>query len=222
MKLVISLLFLCQLGRYRFSIPDFFTTLLGVITMFRRAIALAGLSALLLPTVANAQFKDADGNIHIQNLTPGTKVEISSGELAKKITANFCGLVTISKPTVGAMPATLGVGTDTITVAGLPVQTIPRCVNGALAEARAANFQDATGRVVVVGKTPGTQYDVTYTGTPGVRSLTANLCGFVKISNSTTKPAPATFTYAGTPYTTANLPTQLPGRCLNGIKYLPQ
>jgi hypothetical protein len=189
---------------------------------FKRSTALAALTAVVFPLAAQAQFKDADGAIHIQNLSAGQKISISSGELTKKITANFCGLVTVGIPTGQSMPASVMVGTDTITVASLPVQTVPRCVNNVLAETRSANFKDSNGRVIVVNKTPGTQYTVIYTGTPALKSYTANTCGLVKVSNTTNSPAPASFTYNGTAFTTSSLPTQTPAKCISGVKYVPQ
>jgi hypothetical protein len=183
--------------------------------------AMSGFIAISAASPAMAQFKDAEGNIHVQNLTPGASATVLSGELTRKVTANFCGLVTVSVPTGQTMPATVQVGADTITVATLPVQSVPRCVNSVLAEARPANFKDASGRVVVVAKTPGTQYDVVYTGLPATRTLTANACGFIRISNTASRPVPTSFTYNGTTYTTATLPTQNPGLCRSGVKYLP-
>jgi Iap family predicted aminopeptidase len=95
-------------------------------------------------------------------------------------------------------------------------------VNNVLREARPANFKDANGRVVVVGKTAGVQSDVLYPGVPNARTTTANLCGYARISNSTTNPAPATFVYGGTTYTTSSLPTQVPNRCIDGNKFVYQ
>jgi hypothetical protein len=192
---------------------------------FRRsiAIALTGCSLLTATAALAAPFKDADGNIHIQNLTASQKIDIQHGTHTTKRVANGCGLVTVSKPSsIPVMPSSIVVGTDTIDVAALPVQTTPKCTNNVLAETRSTNYKTASGTVVVVGKTSGVSYDVTFTGVPTTRTSTANACGFVRISNSATRPAPTSFTYGGQSYDTAALPTQIPSRCYNGIKFVPQ
>jgi hypothetical protein len=189
---------------------------------FAAALLLGGATLSFASSAFAAPFKDTTGSIYIQDAAPNTSVQIQTGELSRKVTANFCGLVTVSVPTGATMPASITVGTDAIDTTTLPVQTIPRCVDNALAEARPANFKDASGRVVVVGKTPGVGYQVTYPGVPANRSLSSNACGFIKISNSVARPAPTSFTYLGTAYDTASLPTQTPARCIDGIKFVPQ
>lgn len=192
----------------------------------RRRFALIGLAALSCLTAVSpafAQFKDAQGNIHFQSgLSPNQKVEYSSGELSRKITANYCGLVIVPVPKDASMPASITVDGTSIDTTSLPVQSVPQCVNNTLKEPRPSNFKDATGRVVVVGKTSGIQSTVVYPGVPSVKSISANACGYAKISNSTANPAPATFTYNGQSYTTANLPTQVPNRCIDGNKFVYQ
>lgn len=185
-------------------------------------IGLSVVSCLSAISPAFAQFKDAQGNIHIQNLTPAQKVAYEAGSgLTKKVTTNFCGLLIIGNPSSTVpMPASIdvdGVATDTTT---LPVFSVPSCTNNVLKDPRPANFKDATGRVVLVGKTPGVQSVVSYTGVPLTKSLTANACGYARISSSITNPAPATFTYLGTAYTTATLPVQIPNRCIDGNKFV--
>jgi hypothetical protein len=80
---------------------------------FRRRVALVGLAAMSCLTAVSpafAQFKDADGNIHIQSgLTPSQRVEYSAGQLSRKVTANFCGLVIVPVPTGASMPASITV-----------------------------------------------------------------------------------------------------------------
>lgn len=190
----------------------------------RRKFALIGLactSALMSMAPAFAvPFKDEAGNIHIQDLTPNQQVQYSAGEASRKITANFCGLVVIPVPTGSTMPATLTVDGSSVSTGSLPVQSVPSCVNNALSEARSANFKDANGRVVIVGKTAGIQSTVAYVGTPAVKNLTANACGYARIGNTTANPAPATFVYAGTNYTTASLTTTEPNRCVSGKKFV--
>lgn len=184
----------------------------------RRRFALIGLACVsALTAIAPAlavPFKDSSGNIHIQDLTPNQQVTYDAGALSKKVTANYCGLLIIGVPTNAPMPASITVDGATVDTTSLPVLSVPSCTNNVLKEARSANFKDANGRVVLVGKTPGVQSTVDYTGVPATKTLTANGCGYARISNSTTSPAPASFTYAGTPYTTASLTTTIPNRCI--------
>ena len=189
-----------------------------------RRIALITLSAITavtaaFPALANP-FKDADGNIHIQNLTANQKITIEAGGLERKIVANYCGLVLVPVPSNAAMPGSISVDGTAVDTTTLPVQSVPSCTNNVLKEARPNNFKDANGRVVIVGKTSGVQSTVVYTGVPASRSLTANACGFVRISNSVSTPAPAGFNYGGTAYTTASLPTNEPNRCIDGKKFV--
>jgi hypothetical protein len=184
-------------------------------------VSLAALSALSTMTPAFAQFKDADGNIHFQTgLSPSQKVEYSAGELSRKITANYCGLVIVPVPTGASMPASITVDGTSVDTATLPTQSVPQCVNNTLKEVRSVNFKDSTGRVIIVGKTAGVQSTVAYPGVPSLKSITANACGYARISNSTSNPAPATFTYGGQSYTTATLPEQIPNRCIDGKKFV--
>lgn len=193
--------------------------------MFSRRIALIGLAAISCLSAASpafAQFKDADGNIHIQNLTANQKVEYQSGTgLTKKIAANFCGLVIVGVPSATQpMPASITIDGAAFDTTALAVSSVPSCTNNVLKEPRPTNFKDATGRVVLVGKTPGVQAEVVYTGVPATKSLTANACGYAKISNGTTTPAPVSFTYNSTAFTTAALPVQIANRCIEGNKFV--
>lgn len=185
----------------------------------RRCFALIGLaclSAVSAMSPAMAQFKDSDGNIHFQSgIAANAPVEVRVGSgLERKVTANYCGLVLISPPSTAPMPASITVDGGAVDVSALPVQPIPSCTNNTLKEPRAANFKDASGRVAIVGKTRGIQSIVVYPGVPNTKTIRANGCGYARISNSTTTPAPTAFTYRGTAYTTASLPTQIPNRCI--------
>jgi len=193
--------------------------------LLRRRLALVGLAAVSCLSVvspAMAQFKDSTGSIHFQNLAPAQKIEYSAGDgLTRKIAANFCGLVIVGNPSSTVpMPASISVDGSAFDTASLPVFSVPSCVNNVLKEPRAANFKDATGRVVLVNKTPGIQSEIVYTGVPATKSLTANACGYARIGNSVTTPAPANFTYLGSPYSTASLSTNIPNRCIDGNKFV--
>lgn len=186
-------------------------------------VGLAVVSAMSVVSPAFAQFKDDKGNVHFQTgLTSGQKIEYQAGSgLTRKVTANYCGLLIVGNPSsTVAMPASITVAGASVDTTSLPVQSVPSCTNNVLKEPRAADFKDATGRVILVGKTPGVQQEVVYPGVPATKSITANACGYAKISNSTTTPAPANFTYNGTPYDTATLAVQIPNRCIEGNKFV--
>ena len=181
-----------------------------------------GLTMSALPAVA-APFKDSLGNVHIQDASPGASLQLEAGELKRTIKANYCGLVIVSKPSsTTPLPATVSVGGDSITVSSLTEMSLPTCKDNALSEARPDNFKTPDGRVVIVGKTVGIGYAVIYPGVPASKSLRANACGFAKMPNSTTNPAPETFSYSGQSYTTSSLPVQEPGRCYDGKKFIFQ
>ncbi len=191
----------------------------------RQRFALIGLASLsVLTAIAPAfaaPFKDADGNIHFQDgLTANQKVEYEAGGLERKVVANYCGLLIVPVPTSAAMPGSITVDGAAVDTSTLPVQSVPSCTNNVLKEARSANFKDANGRVVLVNKTAGVQSTVVYTGVPAVKSLTANTCGYARIGNSTTTPAPASFNYGGSSYTTSTLPVSIPNRCIDGKKFV--
>jgi len=193
--------------------------------LLRRRLALVGLAAVSCLSVVSpavAQFKDSTGSIHFQDLAPAQKIEYSAGDgLTRKIAANFCGLVIAGNPSSTVpMPASISVDGTSFDTAFLPISSVPSCVNNVLKEPRLENFKDATGRVVLVGRTPGIQSEVVYTGVPATKSLTANACGYARIGNSVTTPAPANFTYLGSSYSTASLSTNIPNRCIDGNKFV--
>jgi len=189
----------------------------------KRFLALAGVFGVLLSATSAiaAPFLDNDGNIHFQEAAPNESITIQSGQLSRKVTANYCGLLVVPVPTNFAMPASIQVGADTIDTTTLPTQSVPHCLDNTLAESRPTNFKDASGRVVIIGKTSGISYQVNYPGIPSSRVIRANACGLARINNTTASPAPNTFSYNRQNFTTAALPTQTPSRCYDGIKFVP-
>lgn len=188
--------------------------------MFRSLLPVALTSGIVLLGGLAAQaapFKDAGGNVHFQDAgqTPGLSLSISTGELSRKLTANFCGLLVINKPNATTpIPATINLNLVATDTSAFPTLSLPTCLNNALSEPRPTNFKTADGRIVLAAKTPGIQYTVGYPGVPTPKSVSVNGCGYGKITNSTTNPIPATFAFKGTTYTVASLPTQVPNLCL--------
>ncbi|HEY9909732.1 MAG TPA: hypothetical protein V6D18_19235 [Thermosynechococcaceae cyanobacterium] len=197
----------------------------------RRSLAVAVAlvtGSLVFAGSAQAQFRDSAGNVHFQaaGQTPGVSLQASTGELSRKLTANYCGILPISKPSSTVpIPASINVNGTAISTSALPVLSAPSCVNNVLSEARPADFKTAEGRVYLVGRTPGVQYTVSYPGIPAPKSIPVNPCGYGRLSNTLANPVPATFTFNGTSYTTASLPVQNPNICVTSggvsTKYAP-
>jgi hypothetical protein len=84
----------------------------------------------------------------------GSKVEVGMGSSVrnKAALAGSCGEVKVTLPKTP--PATIQVGTKTLTIANLPTQSLPSCKSGEFAEARTADFKTPEGKIVAVGFTP--------------------------------------------------------------------
>ncbi|KAM3093217.1 hypothetical protein ACKFKF_29780 [Phormidesmis sp. 146-12] len=179
--------------------------------------ALAGGILLAAASAQAIPFRDAAGNIHFQDAgqTPGLSLQASNGDLKRNLVANFCGILPVTNPPApGVMPASITVAGTTIDTTTLPVQAVPTCINNVLSEPRAADFKSATGAVYLVGRTPGIRYETTYPGIPAPGSVSVNGCGYGRISNTVARPAPTTFVFGGTTYTTVDLNLQIPNICI--------
>lgn len=198
--------------------------------------ALGGIASVLLPwvtTIANAApppavYKTADGEvIWHSGLSANQQVDVDYPNIPakRKIKANFCGIVVVPNSATQPIGASLKVGTDTITVSTLPVQTMPRCENNVLAESRPANFKLANGNVAVVGKTAGISYDVEFVGSSHSKSFRANNCGFLVIRPTAALPIGSSIVLNGTTHTVSSLVTEKEPVCRNdsgaAVRYDP-
>jgi len=99
---------------------------------------------------------------------------------------NACGL-TIIAPSAGAAIMQLAfAGSNPLNASSLPVQSVPACSGGVLAEPRTANFKTASGSVVLVGQAAGSVrviQDIT-------RNIKTDGCGIARL-------APPKRTFAG-------------------------
>lgn len=206
-----------------------------------RLLSVLGLATLSLPafaTIATAAivFKDASGKVYLENSFTAkekTFIDLTTSPLTKKSVANNCGLVVVNPPsTTIPMPASITVSStsDTVTVPNTSTLTagaIPKCVLNAstgiysLATPMPTMIRTATGQVVIPGKAAQSQWTASYEGLFKKKALTADLCGLVGFG-STSNPAPATFNFLGSSYTTSSLPTRAPSRCIKGVKYVVQ
>lgn len=137
--------------------------------------------------------------------TPNTKVSLTEGNYTKTTskTANTCGLVKIKIPKLGL--SNLNVNGSSIDASTLATGTVPRCSKGTLTTPLSGPLKTAAGTIVVPGLTPNTSISVSY-DTPKVKNVSINACGFGAIKTTNSSPTlPATFTIAGTNYTTSAL-----------------
>ena len=162
----------------------------------------------------------------VANRTPGERLTMTypNATSARRVTANGCGLVVLRDSASNALSSLVSVDGATIDQAALPTQLLPRCVNGTLEEARAANFKTGANEVVIV-KTPNTVYEAVYAG-GRTRNITANACGFAPINGTSTLPwedtANQSFELGGTVYDINTLPlASLEPLCRSGNLYTP-
>ena len=193
---------------------------------------LALVGSLSIPTIAQAApFKDAAGVVYFQDAgqTAAQKltIQLTGSPVTKNVTANQCGLATVPVPSATVpMPASIKIGATIVDVSSLSVAATPKCALNsttgtyALATPAPTNFKTIDGKVVVIGQPASLSQIVEYTGVGKVKTATADKCGMAKLG-STSAPAPSTFQFGGTNYTTASLPVAIPNRCIGGIKYAP-
>lgn len=197
--------------------------------------ALAGLAMVAAPMMAQlasaapAGFmthKDSKGAVYFGG-TPNAElsVTVAGQSKTKYVRANACGLIVIKNSTTSPLPASFTVGSDSITVASLPTQLLPKCdvSTGQLEEARTVNFKTAYGDVVVVDQ-PNASLAMVYPST-SIKKVRMNACGFGKVSNSTTNPfgASVTFTpFGGSALTYSAIDTKPAWICSkDGTTYAP-
>jgi len=92
---------------------------------------------------------------------------------------NACGLTVIAPSTGATISEITFPAASSVEFASLPVQTIPTCSAGVLAEPRTANFRTATGSVVLVSQSAGLPIRVIQEIT---RTLKANACGMARLA----------------------------------------
>jgi len=99
---------------------------------------------------------------------------------------------------------------------------MPACVKNPvtgqfLKEPGSGSFVTVDGKVGILNK-PIVPILYTWGGINQSKSLTANRCGFLKLSNTN---LPVSFKFANTTYISASLPIRNPKLCIDGIKYVP-
>jgi hypothetical protein len=178
------------------------------------ALAFAALPGGAIPFGSNKVYRV--GQDVIISAPAGTKVDVGLGSRVrnKAVVAGSCGEVKITLPKTS--PATVQVGTKTLTIANLPTQSLPSCKNGQFAEARTADFKTPEGKVVAVGFTPSQSVAIGI-ATPTTRHVSINACGFGTIKN-----ASGSITVNGQDYNVSQLPDAgAAPACRKGTAYTP-
>ena len=149
-----------------------------------------------------ADFKDDRGNVYVGASAPNAEIKLELGgmNIKKTVRMNQCGFGKIANTASSPVPATITMQGANISVASLEQKILPKCVliGGSYQpeEARTASFKTVDGSLVIVS-TPNMVIDYTASGFV-LKTLTANQCGWGKISNSTTNPIPMTATIRAT------------------------
>lgn len=201
----------------------------------RTTLSILGLAMIAGPLLAKpvqaAPFKDAAGIVYFQDAgqTVGQKltIELTGTPVTKTATANQCGLLTVPLPGTGiVIPASIKVGSTIVNVSSLSIAATPKCALNSttgtysLLTPAAGNFKTIDGKVVVVGQTPSLGQVVEYTGLGKTKTLTADKCAMAKLGSASV-PAPMSFKFMATDYTTSSLSVGVPNRCVGGVRYAP-
>ena len=178
-------------------------------------LALLGVSAIAPSSFAAAAKESTNDDVLITGYTPGQKVEVQYSAVSKEkdVTANNCGVLTISG-LVNTSVVTIG-GTS-YTLSDVSEGTKPDASNCPFT-GQVKVLQDDSTYKLYVGASPNVRETVTIQG-PSIRSVTANACGFIKLSN-TGPYQDKSFKIGGstvTPTTVAVLP-----QCKNGVPLYP-
>jgi len=161
------------------------------------AIAAIGTMALSsLPAFAMEVRRDAENNVYVAGVTPGSSHEVSfegAGGRVRNVEADRCGVIRISPNLAYAAATKISIGGTESNIAELPVRTPGRCslVNGAytsVGQPQETRYKDAIGTIYVQGLTAKSDQVVAYPDLPVGRRITANACGYFRIANSDTQP----------------------------------
>jgi hypothetical protein len=178
-------------------------------------LASLGLIAIAQPLLAAAAKESTNDDVLVTGYTPGQKVEVQYSSVSKEkdVTANNCGFLTISGL---VSTSVVTVGSTSYTLSNVSAGTKPDNSTCPFV-GQVKVLQDDNTYKLYVGASPNTRESVTIQG-PSIRSVTANACGFIKLSN-TGPYEDKTFTIGGsavTPSTVAVLP-----QCKNGVPLYP-
>lgn len=149
----------------------------------------------VLPASAEVVKRDAQNNVYVAGLTPGSSTEVGFNGtfVTRKVQANRCGVIRIT-PSLNYAKATQitldGTASD---IANLTVATPGNCasVNGSYTSVNApaaTRFKDAIGAIYIQGLTPSSDQTVSYPDLPVTRKITANACGYFRIASTTQSP----------------------------------
>jgi len=182
------------------------------------AIALSSLPAQAAPPPS--VFKDTLGNVYVisgVNYGDKVKVELAGVPLQKKVRAGACGQLSIhtslSMPSVGTHVTVNGTAINLSSIATATGTVKCTATTGAFTPPVSQSYKDAKGKYILVGYTPGTQYDVTYSDLPAYFNVAVNHCAFATVKATSTHPLSGSFKINGTSYNSSTLTVADPPLC---------
>lgn len=142
-----------------------------------------GIMAFSQAAIANGHIVSSTGikSFIFTGLTPNQthSVKIMGWPRDRNLTPNACGLTIVKPSSSGGVILQLAFpSSSSISVASLPLQSLPVCSSGQLSEPRTANFKTPEGSVVLVGQSAGSVRlieDIT-------KSVKSNACGNARLS----------------------------------------
>lgn len=164
-------------------------------------------------------FKDPSGGIFVYGLQPHQAIQAARDEMTTKtISTNACGVLIIRDAAGEILVERM-----LIDSAQLPIQMLPACKDGQLAESRTSPFRTSDG-IVALPKLTKRWYTVSYLNQRRQRNLKANACGFIRLSGSSLGEKPLLPTLNGgiARFAIADLPTSEKLLCQRGQLYRPQ
>ncbi len=163
-------------------------------------------------------FKDPSGGVFVYGLQPHQAIQAARDEMTTKtISTNACGVLMIRDAAGEILVERM-----LIDSAQLPVQMLPACKDGQLAESRTSPFRTSDG-IIALPKLTKRWYTVSYLNQRRQRNLKANACGFIRLSGSSLGEKPLLPTLNGgiARFAIADLPTSEKLLCQRGQLYKP-
>ncbi len=152
------------------------------------------LAASAIPAKAETR-KDALNNVYINELVPGSvhNISLDGTPRTRTVTANRCGVAKLSASLSYSAATQISLASVVSDLSTLPVASPGSCSSVAgvytLVDApTATRFKDAIGAVYVQGVPASSEQVFSYPELFVSRKITANACGYVKVSSTISSP----------------------------------
>lgn len=164
------------------------------------AVALGSMlvAALAMPAMAEAR-RDASNNVYITGFSANSTQDITfdGTPRTRSVQANRCGVAKVFPSLSYAAATKITLNSIQFNIPTLPVASPGTCsvVNGAYVSVNAptaTRFKDAIGAIYFQGLAPSSAQVVSYPELSLGRKITANACGYIKISSTTSSPLTST------------------------------